>query len=79
MKTDNLFDINGQLQERINYDSILELKYLGMCLQESMRLDPPIWYSSTFEMTKTSKIGPYFVNTSTEVILNYHSIAHDPE
>ena len=50
-----------------------------MCLSESMRMDPPVWYSSTLELRETCKIGPYLIHKGMGIIVNYHTIAHDPK
>ena len=43
---------NEELAEEINLDSGEELNFLKMCFNESLRLEPPVPFSSTVTITE---------------------------
>ena len=43
----------------IDYESMNELSYFSMCFNESLRIEPPVTYSSFCFMTESVKIGKY--------------------
>ena len=36
----------------LSYDNLSNLPYLGMCVNEALRLDPPVAISSNFKVTE---------------------------
>ena len=45
------------LYEALNYDNLWDLKYYTSCFSESLRIEPPVPYTSTVMLTEDSKIG----------------------
>lgn len=56
-------DMNPQapvnIVEILNYDNMMELHYFSMCFNESLRIEPPVTYSSYCFMTEDVKMGKY--------------------
>ena len=48
----NYFD----LRKVINTEVLSELKYLTCCINESLRIEPPVYFSSSNMMTETVKV-----------------------
>ena len=64
--------------ENINYETFLDVKYLGQCINETLRIDPPIWYSSTLTLKESAKIGDYYIRKDEQIIVSYVNLAHNP-
>ena len=50
---------SSDLASASTYESLQELRYIGMCLNESLRIEPPIAVSSTFCFTEAVEICGY--------------------
>ncbi len=45
------------MNEAVVLERVQELSYLGMCFNESMRLEPPVPVSSSVKVTEDVKLG----------------------
>ena len=61
----------------MNYETLLDLPYLGMCFNESMRMDMPITMSSTYCLTEPQQIKGYYFDTDVELDFKYNDLAMD--
>jgi cytochrome P450 len=69
---------NAELVKEIDLNSIEELDYLKMCFYETLRLEPPVPFSSTVMITEDQKLGNINVKGGERIILNMHQLGHNP-
>ena len=50
-----------ELPQLLNYDNIFSLSYYANCFSESLRIEPPVMYSSLCTLIETCQIGPYTI------------------
>lgn len=72
-------EIEQQLGDQVpNYDAFPKLKYLDMCLSESLRLYPPLFRFDR-EAAEDVTIGGITIPKRTLVVVPVWAIHHDPE
>jgi cytochrome P450 len=49
------------MKKALQYDNIFDLAYYTDCFQESLRIEPPVTYTSTIMLSETTKIGDYMI------------------
>ena len=70
---------NEELAEEINLDSGEELNFLKMCFNESLRLEPPVPFSSTVTITEDQTLGEIKVKAGERIVINVHQMHHNKE
>ena len=63
----------------IDYENLFNLTYYGYCFSESLRIEPPVTYSSVCFLTKDCKIGKYMVKKDEMFIVDMHHLHHNAE
>jgi len=64
----------------LTYDNIAsELHYITMCVNEALRIDPPL-STSTFQMvTEPTEIGGYKIRNDHGIYINFYALQHNPD
>lgn len=64
--------------EVIDYDHLGELTYYGYCFNETLRLQPPVTYSSLVAMTNDVKCGDVVIRKSDMIAISMHHLCNNP-
>eukprot|EP00347_Sterkiella_histriomuscorum_P023205 403335549 len=82
--------LNIDIRKEFNYDKIQDLNYFMMCFNESMRIEPPVSFSSMLLLTQDTTLNFPSTNKQTQarwtfnikkgdnIIINIPQIHHDP-
>lgn len=73
----NLEDFD--LSDALNYENVNELKYYSMCFSESLRILPPVTYSSSSLMTEELNLGKYKIRANQEFLIDIHFLHRNPK
>lgn len=57
--------------EVLEYEALSDLKYMGMVLNEALRISPPATASSTVCLTETTEIGGYLINKGDRLAIHF--------
>lgn len=52
---------NPHLLDVLTYENSSDLTYFGYCFYESLRIEPPVHFSSTLAFTEDVELGKYTV------------------
>lgn len=72
-KHNDLEDWNSVL----TYDNLLDLKYLTLCINESLRIAPPAHYSTELILTENSTIGTIKIRKDTPFLIHIYHLHHN--
>lgn len=61
----------------ITFDHFQKLKYTKACLNESMRLYPPIWMIGR-RATEDNMVGEYLIKKNTDILISPYIVHHHP-
>ena len=70
---------NEELGQEINLESGEELNFLKMCFNESLRLEPPVPFSSTVTITEDQQLGDIKVKAGERIVVNIHQMHHNKD
>ncbi len=52
------------------------MTYFGQCFNESLRIEPPVHFSTAMTLTEDAKIGQYKIKGGDEFIINHWALHH---
>lgn len=67
------------LNNLLNINTVYNLNYLGYCLNESLRIEPPVPSSSSLTVTEDTRLGPYLIKKDHIFTLDIWRAHHNPE
>lgn len=70
---------HSKVQDVLNFDSIADLKYYNNCFMESLRIEPPVMYSSHVTLTEDTKIGDYTILGGDIIHINMFDVHNNKE
>ena len=73
----NGIDTEENWKKVLSYDELDKLKYSGMCLNESLRIEPPVTVTSAIRLTETLEIGGYTIRDDTNININIKLLHHN--
>jgi len=84
MRTNLIMDENKRFnsinwEEVLNYESMSNLEYMGMCLNEALRIDPPASSSSTICLTESTTIGGKMIGSDLRISVNIWALQNNPQ
>jgi len=64
----------------LTYDKIAtELPYITMCINEALRIDPPLQTSTLQMVTEPTEIGGYKIRNDHGIYINIYALHHNPD
>lgn len=63
--------------EATTYDNIQDLKFLSQCFSETLRIEPPLLYSTSHQMIQDTPIGKYMFKKGTIIIVDIKGVHWD--
>ncbi len=60
----------------INFDNMTNLKYNSNCFMESLRIEPPIQYSTYCCLTEDAQVGEYFFKAGDPFTIDMMHLQH---
>jgi len=76
----NIFEQKGNLdfKEALTYESLNNLEYMPLLLNEGLRYRPPVKMNSCSIMLSDQKIGDYHMRKGDFYFVNLYALAHNP-
>jgi cytochrome P450 len=68
---------NESDQNKLNYDDLSEFEYLTMFFKESLRIDPPVHFTSPAVALKKFKVGPYTMRAGDTASIHVYGVHRD--
>ena len=69
----------NQILDILNIENIQELEYISCCLNETLRLDPPIIFSSTATFNEKTEIQGYTFTANEQVYVYIGALHRNPD
>jgi cytochrome P450 len=63
----------------INFDNISELEFYSYCFNESLRMQPPVYISSTVSMMETVDCGGLIIRKGDAISIDMYRLGHNPK
>jgi cytochrome P450 len=64
--------------EELSYEDLQEFEYLTLVVKESLRIDPPVHYTTPIEALKEVKVGNITMRPGDMVTCHLYGIHRDP-
>ena len=61
---------NVNVLEQINYENHQYLQFFSSCFNESLRMMPPVYYTSTIRMSENVKAGKLSIRKGDPIVIN---------
>ena len=62
----------------INYENNSDLQFYGMCFNESLRMMPPVFISSTVRMSETVQAGKLLIRKGDAIVIHMGRMQNHP-
>ena len=83
MREKVLSELKGKLLQdggsKFSFEGIHDLEYFMMVFNETLRLEPPVIFSSLMTVNDPTDINGIKINTKDNMIVNLHQLHHDPD
>ena len=76
-KDDNITDLN--VLSLINFENNGDLEMYSNCFNESMRMQPPVYYSSTVRMSETVQCEKLRIRKGDQIGIMIANLSNDPQ
>ena len=76
-KVDNITDLN--VLSLINFENNGDLEMYSNCFNESMRMQPPVYYSSTVRMSETVQCEKLRIRKGDQIGIMIANLSNDPQ
>ena len=63
-----------EIIDLLDYDSMGELTYYGYCLKESLRIEPPVTYSSPVVLTEDVDFGKCKIRKNDMIMIGMYRV-----
>ena len=70
---------NVNVLEQINYENHQYLQFFSSCFNESLRMMPPVYYTSTIRMSENVKAGKLSIRKGDPIVINLGRMQNHPK
>jgi len=70
--------VDVDVLDLINYENNSDLSFYAMCFNESLRMMPPVYYSSTVRMSETVQAGNLLIRKGDPISINMGRMQNHP-
>lgn len=64
---------------KFTFEKIQDLHYFMMVFNETLRLEPPVIFSSLMVVNDPTEINGIMIQKNDNILVNFHQLHHDPE
>ena len=65
--------------EALNFDNVTDLEFYGYCFNESLRMQPPVYISSTVMMMETVECGGLELRKGDAISIDMYRLSNNPK
>ncbi len=72
-------ELREKVSGDVTFEKIQDLSYFMMVFNETIRLEPPILFSSLMVVTEETEISGIKIRPKDNILVNFHQLHHDPD
>jgi cytochrome P450 len=67
------------MTKALHFENIFEMNYFTNCFSESLRIEPPVTFTSSLMMSEDVQIGKYQIRKGENIEINMYRLHWNPE